>query len=73
MYLEEGLSASQLAEALGVSKSHIISRLRKEGIGNGKRGRMTNPSNYRHYNPAYGWKVKDGVLMPNKAELKICR
>lgn len=72
MYLTEGLSAKQIAERLDVSKAFVLERLHKEGIRKSK-GRMTNPKNYRCNTPPYGWKVKDGKLVPNKSELKICR
>lgn len=72
MYLDEGLSAKQIAENLGVSKTYILDQLHAENV-SGRSGRMTNPKNYRHNTPPYGWKIKEGKLIPNKSELKICR
>lgn len=73
-YVKEGLSASQIAAHYGVSKGVIISWLNRLKISaKTPKGRMTNPNNYRHHNPPYGYKVKDGKLVLNNAELKICR
>ena len=74
MYLNDGLSAKQIAEAIGISKTVVLDRLHAEGIRmkTGK-DRVNNPDNYRLHTAPYGWKVKDGKLAPNKAELKICR
>ena len=34
---------------------------------------MTNPENYRHHCPPYGYKVRGGKLVIDNQELKICR
>jgi len=34
---------------------------------------MTNPNNYRHYNAPYGYRVKNGQLVLNPKDLKVCR
>ncbi len=73
-YLKEGLSAAQIADRYGVSKSVIIGWVNRLGIGaKTSEGRMTNPNNFRHHNPPYGYKVKDNKLVLNKAEIKFCR
>ncbi len=73
-YLKEGLSASQIAAHFGVSKSVIIGCVNRLKIGTkSAKGRMTNPNNFRHHNPPFGYKVKDNKLVLNGAELKICR
>lgn len=73
-YLKEGHSAAQIAAHFGVSKSVIIGWINRLKIGSkSAQGRMTNPNNFRHHNPPYGYKVKDNKLVLNNAELKICR
>lgn len=74
LYLKGRLSTAQIAIHYGVSKSAIISWLDKLKISPGTTvGSKTNPENYRHHNPPYGYKVQGGKLILNKAELKICR
>lgn len=74
LYLKEGLSAAQIASRFGVSKSVIVSWVNRLKIGSkSAQGRMTNPNNYRHHNPPYGYKVKDNKLALNKSEMKMCR
>jgi hypothetical protein len=59
---------------MGVGKTLILSRLKSMGIRvETGRNRMTNPNNFRHHNPPYGYQVKDGKLVLNKSELKVCR
>lgn len=73
-YLNEELSAAQIAAHYGVSKSVIIGWINRLKIGSkSAKGRMTNPNNFRHHNPPYGYKVKDNKLVLNSAELKMCR
>jgi len=73
-YLDDGMSASQIAEKLGVSKTFVLDRLREMGIRDGgDTNRLTNPTNYRSSAIPYGFRVKDGKLVPHYAELKICR
>lgn len=74
LFLDKGLSAAQLAKKYGVSKTVILEGLHKIGVKVGGGGeRMTNPQNYRCKNPPYGFLVKDGKLVPNKREMKVCR
>lgn len=72
MYLIDGLSANQIAQALGVSRTAVVEHLHSQNI-RIRSGRMTNPNNYRHHTPPYGWKVKDGKLIPHKSKLTLCR
>lgn len=73
-YVKEGLSASQIAAHYGVSKGVIIGWINRLKIGpKSAKGRMTNPNNFRHHNPPYGYKVKDNKLALNNAELRVCR
>ncbi len=73
-YLDDGLSANQIAEKLGVSKTFVLDRLREMGIQSDESGdRLTNPHNYRSSVVPYGFKVNDGKLVPHYPELKICR
>jgi hypothetical protein len=74
LYVKERLSAAQISNRYGVAKSVIVSWLTRLAIAPGTNvGSKTNPNNYRHHNPPYGYKVQDGKLVLNKAELKICR
>ena len=73
LFVKNGLSAAQIAERFGVSKSFILSVLHNSDIKVGKVGRSTNPQNYRNSTPPYGYSVRNGHLVPNKSELKICR
>ncbi|MBI4404113.1 MAG: hypothetical protein HY537_08130 [Deltaproteobacteria bacterium] len=73
-YVEKGLSANQIAEQLGVAKSTVLSRLRRFKLSpKGWIERASNPNNYRLSNPPYGYVVRDGKLIVNRSELKVCR
>ena len=73
-YQKKGLSAKQVADELGVSKSFVLERLHELGIrSRSGQNRMMNPENYRHHNPPFGYQVKNGKLLPYKPELKVCR
>lgn len=74
LYLKKGLSAAQIGEKLGLPKQTVLNQLKREGIRLGtNKGRLANPENYRLAYAPYGFSKKDGRLVPNKAELKICR
>ena len=74
LYLTKGLSAGQIAAHFGVAKSLILARLHGMEIRKGAdSNRQTNPDNYRCRVAPYGYSIKDGKLIPNKAELRICR
>ncbi len=74
LYLRKGLSAGQIAVQFGVAKSVILARLGDLGIRAGAgTDRRTNPENYRSRCAPYGYEVKGGKLVPNKAELRTCR
>jgi hypothetical protein len=75
LFVNHAQSAAQIAKKFGVAKTVILSRLHGLGvaIGTSAPGRMTNPSNYRCATRPYGFTVKDGRLVPNKSELRICR
>lgn len=74
LYLQKGLSAAQIGEQLGIPKQTVLDQLRRDGhcLGSNK-GRLGNPENYRLAYAPYGFSKKDGQLVPNKSELKICR
>ena len=73
-YTEKMLTASQIAQKLGVARSVITSRLNDMGL-SGEEGktRAANPENYRYRMTPYGYKVQQGRLVLNKTEIKICR
>ena len=73
LYLQNGLSAAQIAEQYGVSKSFVLAVIHRLGVNTGKVGRSTDPNNYRNNSPQYGYAVRAGKLVPNKSEMKICR
>jgi hypothetical protein len=73
LYVEMGLSASQIASQLRVAKSFVLARLRGLGIRDDENAkRFTSPENYRCPVPPFGYAVKDSKLVPNKAELRVC-
>lgn len=73
-YIQKGLSAAQIAREHGVAKSVILARLGDLGIRDGAgTNRSTNPENYRCRVAPYGYSIAAGRLVPNKAELRICR
>lgn len=73
LYLNDGLSASQIATKFNASKSHVLSRLHKLGISDNSSSRRINPKNYRLHNPPYGFHVKNGELKQYRPEAKICQ
>lgn len=72
LYLIEGLSAAQIAERVGLSKTAVLERLRAQGVRN-LPDRKASPNNYRLHEPPYGYSKIDGRLLVNRAELKVCR
>ena len=74
LYLKNGLSAAQIGEQLGIPKQTVLNQLKREGIRLGtNKGRLANPENYRLAYAPFGFSKKEGRLVPNKSELKICR
>lgn len=74
LYLEKGLSAAQIGEKLGIPKQTVLNQLKRDGIlKGGYKGELSDPTNYRLLYAPYGFFKKDGRLVPNKSELKICR
>lgn len=72
MYQKRGLSASQIAKEIGCSKTSVLKQLRAQGVHHGD-PRRTDPENYKLHDPPYGFSKRDGRLVPNKSELRICR
>ena len=73
-YVQKGFSAAQIARHFGVAKSVVLARLNDMGLSQGVgASRTTNPENYRCRVAPYGYSIRDGKLVPNKAELRICR
>ena len=50
-----------------------MERLARQKLSRPKKGSLTNPKNYRHHEPPYGYKVRDGQLVLNSTEIRICR
>ncbi len=73
LYVEDRLTCPQIARRFGVSRITILSHLHDMGIKNQEGSRTTNPKNYRQRVPPYGYSIRDGELVPNRTELKICR
>jgi hypothetical protein len=75
MSLKDGLSASQIAGELGISKTAVLEKLHTLGIRNvaSTGERMINPKNYRAPVVPYGYRNIDGQLAANKKEVRICR
>lgn len=73
LFVKQRLSASQIGHRFGVAKSVILKLLNGAGVRIGKVGRSTDPKNYRNNSPPYGYSIRGGKLVPNKAEMKICR
>ena len=72
LYLEKGLSASEIAVELGLSKTAVIERLQAGGIRRARTGR--DPNNYKFpKNPPYGYQVVNGRLVANRLEMKVAR
>lgn len=74
LYLENSLTAVQIARHFGVSRASIGARLRELGIKEQGRSQSgTYPKNYRQRTPPFGFSLRNGQLIPNKSEIKICR
>jgi len=71
-YLKSGLSASQIAQELGISKQMVLRRLRLQNVTR-TQGRGRSEDNYRFPNPPYGRRVVAGRLELNPAEMKVAR
>ncbi len=73
-FIQSGFSSAQIAERYGDSKIFILSAIHRSGIELGtKVGHSADPKNYRNNSPPYGFSNRDGKLVPNKSEMKICR
>lgn len=67
LYLDEGLSAAQIGEQLGIPKQTVLNQLQRNGIRLGaNKGRLTNPDNYRLAYAPYGFaKIVDALFQTN--------
>jgi hypothetical protein len=74
LYRDSGLSSNQIAEKLSISKGSVIDGLHAEGIKPGVgNSRQSNPENCRLSTPPYGYRVRNGRLVIDKSELRVCR
>ena len=72
-YHQDGLTCTQIAAKVGVSKQLVLRRLGKRQPSNNKMNGRS-PDNYRHWlNPPYGTKVVGGKLKANSEEVKVIR
>ena len=72
LYVIEGLSKSEIAERLDISKTAVSSHLKQLEIKEKHTGR--DPNNYKFpRNPPYGYKVMEGKLVQNPKEIKMAR
>jgi IS30 family transposase len=73
LYLEKGVAAAKIAEKFGVSKSTVLKALHAENVRLGTGGRKLNgPNDYRLHKAPYGYSIKQGKLVLNAAQLRIC-
>lgn len=74
LYLDEELSAAEIARRFDTVKSVILSILHRTGVRLGSGARPLNdPANYRAKNPPFGFKVECKKLVVSKSELRVCR
>ncbi|MBX3034911.1 MAG: recombinase family protein [Bdellovibrionaceae bacterium] len=74
LYLDNGLSAAQIARECDVAKSVIVGLLNRGGIRPGPhKNRSNNPENYRLRVPPYGFQIRAGKLVPSRTEMMLCR
>lgn len=73
LYLEQGLSASQIAVKVGCSKTTVLEKLRSLDIKNGTLGGKKARSHYKTSNPPYGFHYQGSQLVPFPKEVRICR
>lgn len=72
-YLEQGLTASQIAERVGLSKPAVLARLHRMGVRK-QQGRGRQSDNYRFSQRIpFGKRLVDGRLVDDRTELKIAR
>ncbi len=64
-YLVEGLSATHIAEELGVSKTIVRDRLRKYGLN------KNTPNGKHRHNLGLGERIEKGKVRPHKGELRV--
>ncbi len=74
LYSKEGLSISQIANKLNISKSSCVRILNNTRIQKRTSKELKNPRNYQFGHPPYGYKISiNRELIINKTEIKICR
>lgn len=72
-WVEDGLSLKQIGDKLGASKTWVIENLQKLGVEVPRAGRMTNPENYRHHMPPFGFQKRGGKLVPCQKQQRTCK
>lgn len=73
LYLEKGLTTSQIAERVGLSKAAILARLHQMGIRK-QPDRGLQSDNYRFSNRVpFGKRLVEGRLIDDRRELKAAR
>lgn len=72
LYVNKGLSGTQIADMIGASKQMVLGRLRAAKVtGTSSGGRS--PENYRQKSPPYGYKVVSNKLVLNSKEIKVAK
>ena len=72
LYMKNRLAARQIGEEIGLAKSTILNKIRKEGIHHQMRGRDQDNYSFKQQVP-FGYKLSEGRLLPNRTEMKVCR
>ena len=73
LHTKDALSAAQIAERLGCSKTFVITTLKRLKVLRPMKGSQSVPTNYRRAIAPYGFRLVDGKLAPERTEMKICR
>src|SRR5471030_2134775 len=57
LYVKDGLSIQQIADKMGWSKTFVQARLTDQKLISSRKGKLTNPKNYRHHTTPYWYRV----------------
>lgn len=71
-FVDQGLTSTQMAIELKMSRTWVLDTLKKYGITLPKKNRLTNPKNYRHHTPPFGYKKLGNELVHNSSQMITC-